>query len=115
MTKTNFKKPLIFFVFASTFMFSGLLSSAEQEKKKTDEPLRLEATIRGDKEQPRVISIVPWQLPEHRDIEGTLSWKPKNSKLKPLERKQFLRKVALSKKFSTTRPEKNLPINQAGK
>lgn len=71
-----------------------------QEVQNDDAPLRLEATIRGDKEQPRVLSIVPWQLPTHRNIEGTLSWKPQQATPTPLERTQFLRKMALSQQFS---------------
>jgi len=70
-----------------------------QSAPSTDEPLRLEATIRGDKEQPRVLSIVPWQLPTHRNIEGTLSWKPQSVSLKPIDRAQFLRQIQLSQQF----------------
>ncbi|WP_338519148.1 hypothetical protein [Alteromonas gracilis] len=96
-------KHLLFSVIAVGSMMFMCASPAHsqqiQSAPSTDEPLRLEATIRGDKEQPRVLSIVPWQLPTHRNIEGTLSWKPQTVSLKPLDRTQFLRQMQLSQQF----------------
>ena len=99
MIKSIFTLLIVLLSIACTLLFTSLPTSAQQEEKQTNEPLRLEATIRGDKEQPRVISIVPWQLPAHRNIEGTLSWKPQQATPTPLERTQFLRKMALSQQF----------------
>ncbi|OJF69693.1 hypothetical protein BK026_13395 [Alteromonas sp. V450] len=115
MIKSIFTLLFVLLSIACTLLFTSLPTSAQQEEKQKNEPLRLEATIRGDKEQPRVISIVPWQLPKHRKIEGTLSWKPQSNKLKPIERKQFLRKVALSHEFGVTRTHENVPVKQAEK
>lgn len=70
----------------------------------SDEPLRLEATIRGNKEQPSVLSIVPWQLPKHRTIEGALIWQPAGTKPVPIERTSFLRRLALSNTFAKVPP-----------
>ncbi|MDF2177854.1 hypothetical protein P2G88_06285 [Aliiglaciecola sp. CAU 1673] len=52
--------------------------------------LKLETTIRGDKEQPRVMSLVPWQLPRHRTVQGPGEWTPALNPPKPLERNAFM-------------------------
>lgn len=58
--------------------------------------LRLEETIRGNKEQPKVLSIVPWQLPLHQRIDrNEQRWAPIKTKLKPLERNSFLKEIKL--------------------
>ena len=61
-----------------------------------DDVLRLEETIRGNKEQPKVLSIVPWQLPLHQRIDrNEQRWAPIKTKLKSLERNSFLKKIKL--------------------
>jgi hypothetical protein len=63
---------------------------------KKGELLRLEETIRGNKEQPKVLSIVPWQLPLHQRIDrNEQRWAPIKTKLKPLERNSFLKEIKL--------------------
>jgi len=60
--------------------------------------LRLEETIRGNKEQPKVLSIVPWQLPLHQRIDrNEQRWAPIKTKLKPMERNSFLKEIKLLK------------------
>jgi len=60
--------------------------------------LRLEETIRGNKEQPKVLSIVPWQLPLYQRIDrNEQRWAPIKTKLKPLERNSFLKEIKLLK------------------
>lgn len=94
-------------VFALNILASASAMSQEEA------PLKLEATIKGNKEQPQVISIVPWQLPKYRSIEGTLDWQPQSTQPVTLERSHFLRRVALTQQFSgatrtnptTTQPE----------
>ena len=82
-------------VLLSVLCHSGWAQQAESEQAvqapPTGEVLRLEATIRADKEQPRVLSIVPWQLPEHRSLQATQPWLHSDDLLKPLERQSFLR------------------------
>jgi hypothetical protein len=64
----------------------------------TGDILRLEETIRGNKEQPKVLSIVPWQLPLHQRIDrNEQRWAPIKTKLKPLERNSFLKEIKLLK------------------
>jgi len=62
----------------------------------TGDILRLEETIRGNKEQPKVLSIVPWQLPLHQRIDrNEQRWAPIKTKLKPMERNSFLKEIKL--------------------
>ncbi|AEP31742.1 hypothetical protein GNIT_3648 [Glaciecola nitratireducens FR1064] len=64
----------------------------------TDDILRLEETIRGNKEQPKVLSIVPWQLPLYQRIDrNEQRWAPVKTKLKPMERNSFLKEIKLLK------------------
>jgi hypothetical protein len=58
--------------------------------------LRLEETIRGNKEQPKVLSIVPWQLPLYQRIDrNEQRWAPIKTELKLFERNRFLREIKL--------------------
>lgn len=93
---------LISLAFAAMVMSSVSLISHAQDNSTADTqaPIRLEATIRGNKEQPSVLSIVPWQLPKHRTIEGALSWQPSVSEIQPIDRKRFLRKLSVSRAFN---------------
>lgn len=84
----------------SSFVVSLGANAQNVDEATPDTPLRLEATIRGNKEQPRVLSIVPWQLPKHRNIRGALLWTPMNTQPQPIERNRFLRRVALNQHFS---------------
>jgi hypothetical protein len=60
--------------------------------------LRLEETIRGNKEQPKVLSIVPWQLPLYQRIDrNEQRWAPMKTRLKLLERSSFLKEIKLLK------------------
>ena len=82
------------------FVMSIGANAQDVDEAKRETPLRLEATIRGNKEQPRVLSIVPWQLPKHRNIRGALLWTPMNTQPQPIERNRFLRRIALNQHFS---------------
>ena len=62
--------------------------------------LKLEDTIRGNKEQPQVITIVPWQLPVHHKINESKNWQLEIGKMKPIERNAFLRQLVLSKQVN---------------
>lgn len=57
--------------------------------------LRLEETIRGNKEQPQVLTIVPWQLPVHQSIQRNTDWQIKLPPLTSIERNAFLRNLAV--------------------
>ncbi|RDV28185.1 hypothetical protein DXV75_04305 [Alteromonas aestuariivivens] len=87
---------LSFFVLISTLAGMGNALAASEQDGANSEPLRLEATIRANKEQPRVLSIVPWQLPQHRQINGALSWQPQLSVPAMIERNQFIQQLGQS-------------------
>ena len=67
------------------------------------EILRLEETIRGNKEQPKVLSIVPWQLPLHQRIDRNENrWAPIKTSLKPMVRNNFLKEINLLEGIQTS-------------
>lgn len=74
---------------------SSTVFAQSAERRDAAEPLRLEDTIRGNKEQPRVLSIVPWQLPKYRPIEGALDWQPSLITPRPIHRDSFTRQLAI--------------------
>lgn len=61
--------------------------------------LRLEDTIRGNKEQPQVLTIVPWQLPVHQRINENTQWQLQVTELSSIERNAFLRNLAVVKEI----------------
>lgn len=67
------------------------------------EVLRLEQTIRANKEQPQVLTIVPWQLPTHQRINETKTWQPVVERLPSIERSQFLRDLSVFDDISPTK------------
>ncbi|MCU7556055.1 hypothetical protein OCL06_15800 [Alteromonas sp. ASW11-19] len=77
------------------------------EEAKAGEPLKLEATIRGNKEQPRVLSIVPWQLPKYRPIEGALNWQPALISPRPIHRDSFTRQLAIEQVMQGASQDEN--------
>lgn len=71
------------------------VASADNASSSTD-ILRLEETIRGNKEQPKVLSIVPWQLPLYQRIDRNKQpWAPLKTELKSLERNSFLKEIKI--------------------
>lgn len=52
--------------------------------------VQLEATIRGSQEQPKVLTIVPWQLPKFTRIEGQAPILVAPVQLTPLFRESFV-------------------------
>ncbi|MBT1451542.1 hypothetical protein KJ365_11685 [Glaciecola sp. XM2] len=76
------------------------LSQEAQQPISANEILRLEETIRGNKEQPQVLTIVPWQLPTHQRINENSAWQPTVESLPSIERNQFLRDLAVVEEIS---------------
>lgn len=64
--------------------------------------LRLEDTIRGNKEQPQVLTIVPWQLPIHQRINENSEWQLQVNQLSSIERGAFLRELAVVNELTRT-------------
>ena len=83
-------------------LFPAKLLAKEQpgtpaKRGNTNEVLQLEATIRGDKQQPQVLSIVPWQIPGHRVIEQTTLVEQSKPVFEVIERGRFLRRLSMTK------------------
>jgi hypothetical protein len=55
--------------------------------------IKLEDTIRGDQEQPKVLSIVPWQTPSVKPALPSPILARINLKFAPLERAEFSREL----------------------
>ncbi|MDM7862029.1 hypothetical protein QTP81_15605 [Alteromonas sp. ASW11-36] len=80
-------------VTASAVMIADV--KAQQNAADTDGVIRLEETIRGDQQQPRVLSIVPWDSPAHKRIGRVALTGDRTAFMEPLERSAFLQRVAL--------------------
>ena len=72
-------------------------AGAQQSEK--GDVLQLEATIRGNKELPKVLSIVPWQLPKHRVIQQPNLAQTQLMTFPFLERGQLTRQLRLREKL----------------
>jgi hypothetical protein len=69
--------------------------------------LRLEDTIRGNKEQPQVLTIVPWQLPVHQRINENTEWQLQVTQLPSIERNAFLRNLAVVNEIKVTQASRS--------
>lgn len=92
-------------LFLLLLTYSSWLSGQEpvkevQPQSGSSNKLQLEATIRGSREQPTVISIVPWQQPEQKGQLPSPAIQQINQRLKPIDRREFLRELAHYEKLS---------------
>ena len=55
--------------------------------------LKLEETIRGNQEQPKVLTIVPWQSPKAKQALPSPIVERINKTFKPLQREELLRQI----------------------
>ncbi|MDP5030581.1 MAG: hypothetical protein NWQ54_02165 [Paraglaciecola sp.] len=71
--------------------------------------IQLEDTIRGDQEQPKVLTIVPWQAPTIKQALPSPIVERINRKFVPLERDEFSRQLkALSQQQNLSYPSESL-------
>ena len=63
--------------------------------------IRLETTIRGSREQPKVMSIVPWQGPSQKQVLPSPILQRIGQKFSPLKRDEFQRQIQFFEKLST--------------
>ena len=61
--------------------------------------IQLEAVIRGNQQQPKVLTIVPWQSPERRNTLPSPVWQQVRQQLQPLERRNFLQEQQFFEKL----------------
>lgn len=71
----------------------GLLFSLGVHAQDKQAVIKLEDTIRGDQEQPKVLTIVPWQLPEVKEPLPSPILDRINKQFAPLERSEFKRQI----------------------
>ena len=55
--------------------------------------IKLEETIRGNQEQPKVLTIVPWQSPKAKQALPSPIVERINKTFKPLQREELLRQI----------------------
>ncbi|MFC7001308.1 hypothetical protein ACFQMB_07020 [Pseudobowmanella zhangzhouensis] len=95
------KPTLLTMLYWLTCWYAGVGARDQYAGKNRDaaEPIKLETTIRGDQQQPTVLSIVAWQPPTAKSpfIDPTL--KSDIQKLQPLNRRQFMREVNFNAKL----------------
>ena len=73
-------------------------ASAEVTKEKPRKALSLQSTIIGDKEQPNVLTIVPWQKPEvFSDVSVQLVNEKNRKKFMPLDAASLAREIVYFK------------------
>ena len=72
----------------------------------SDGVLRLQAVIRGDQQQPRILSIVPWDSPAHRRTSRVALTGEASDTLTPLHRHAFLQRIALHDQLKLAIPTK---------
>lgn len=84
----------------------GVCKAQEATEQVQEQPLdtkviKLETTIRGSREQPKVMSIVPWQPPGQKQVLPSPILQRIEQKFKPLKRDEFQRQVEYFEKLST--------------
>jgi hypothetical protein len=76
------------------------VATKPQQKLATDvNKVQLQSTVRGSQEQPKVLSIVPWQLPLFSRIEGQDPISIAPLQLTPLYRQSFITEQQVYKKL----------------
>lgn len=89
-----------------TILLAPLSISAQQSTENIGQPinsrpvLQLESTIRGSREQPKVLSIVPWQPPSNKQPLPSLVVRQINQQFKALNRDEFRRRLKHYEKLS---------------
>ncbi|WP_372881715.1 hypothetical protein [Psychromonas sp.] len=79
---------------AAVMLLLAPWASAEVTKEKPHRTLSLQATIVGDKEQPKVLTIVPWQKPEvFSDVSVQLVNEQNRQKFLPLDAASLAREM----------------------
>ena len=62
--------------------------------------IQLAAIIRGNQQQPKILTIVPWQSPGRRNALPSPVWQQVKQQLRPIERRNFLQEQRLFEKLS---------------
>jgi hypothetical protein len=88
MNKTN--RYLSMMCFAVPLGFLSHIANAQQPA-----VIKLEQTIRGNQEQPKVLTIVPWQSPKTKQALPSPIVERINKKFVPLQRDELKRQIQM--------------------
>ena len=83
-------------IVCGTALFIGHAASAQQsESKRRQQTITIEETIRGNanQEQPKVLTIVPWQQPNEKEALPSPISERLNKQFSTLERDEFRRQI----------------------
>ncbi|MDP5040173.1 MAG: hypothetical protein NWQ26_04805 [Paraglaciecola sp.] len=90
-------------------IYLSILVVANSVMGQEQQVIQLEDTIRGDQEQPKVLTIVPWQAPTIKQALPSPIVERINRKFVPLERDEFSRQLkALSQQQNLSYPSESL-------
>jgi hypothetical protein len=92
----NAKRYLAAICFVLYLGFLNNLVNAQQP-----EVIEIEETIRGNQEQPKVLTIVPWQLPKTKQALPSLIVERINKKFVPLQRDELKRQIKILESKNT--------------
>ena len=76
---------------STNLMVTDVMAQQSNER----DVIKLESTIRGDQQQPRVLSIVPWDSPPHMRMGRVALTGEASQPMAPIERQAFLNRLAL--------------------
>lgn len=93
-------KRVIFLLFLISLSFAGIGQDQKESSETKDGVIQLEDTIRASREQPRVLSIVPWQPPKDKEQLPSPFVKRIEQDFLPLDRDEFRRRVQHFEKVS---------------
>ena len=82
-------------------MVYAVQEATEQVQEQPLDVIKLETTIRASREQPTLMSIVPWQPPSQKQVLPSPILQRIEQKFKPLKRDEFQRQIQAFEKLST--------------
>lgn len=80
-----------------------VITESSQKVSQVDGKILIQDTIRGSREQPRVLSIVPWQPPQDKASLPSPFVKRIEQDFMPLDREEFTRQVLHFERASGTK------------
>jgi hypothetical protein len=89
--------------FIQLMVLVTLLSSSQLVLAQQQEVIQLEETIRGNQEQPKVLTIVPWQSPKAKQALPSPIVERINKKFVPLQREELQRQIKILDLYPTSK------------
>ena len=94
-TNSHPLRKLLLIVCGTTLFISHAVSAQQSESKRRQQTITIEETIRGNanQEQPKVLTIVPWQQPNEKEALPSPISERLNKQFSTLERDEFRRQI----------------------